>query len=213
MEQTLTDTSPAIRHLMARDRRLAKVIRRIGPLTYDTDREPYAFLVHEIIEQMLSIRAGWTIYGRVEALCGGAVTPEAMARLTEDDLRAAGVSRRKASYLLGLTEAVRSGELDLSALPAMTDEEVKRTLTAFRGVGSWTAKMVLLFVLDRPDILPVEDAAFLQAWQWLYKSPDRSAAEVEKKCRKWRPYSSAAARYLYRARDLGFLREPFHLYK
>ncbi len=73
--------------------------------------------------------------------------------------------------------------------------------------------MYLIFVLDRPDILPTEDVAFLQAYEWLYKTKDRSKESVEKRCKKWKPYSSVAARYLYRALDSGLTKEEFHLYK
>ena len=71
----------------------------------------------------------------------------------------------------------------------------------------------LLFVLNRQDILPLEDVAFLQAYGWLYKTQDRSRSSVEKKCRKWKPYSSIAARYLYRALDDGYTKQEFHLFK
>ncbi|MCC8014242.1 MAG: hypothetical protein LIO87_03520 [Eubacterium sp.] len=81
------------------------------------------------------------------------------------------------------------------------------------GIGKWTAKMYLIFVLDCPDVLPVEDAAFLQAYKWLYKTEDCSEKSVYKKCKKWKPYSSIAARYLYRALDMGYTKKEFHLFK
>ena len=95
----------------------------------------------------------------------------------------------------------------------MTDSEIMKSLTSIKGIGNWTAKMYLIFVLNRPDILPVEDVAFLQAYQWLYKTDDRTPKSVQKKCNKWKPYSSIAARYLYRALDGGLTKEEFHLYK
>lgn len=95
----------------------------------------------------------------------------------------------------------------------MNDADVMKNLTSLKGIGNWTAKMYLIFVLDRPDILPTEDVAFLQAYEWLYKTKDRSKESVEKRCKKWKPYSSVAARYLYRALDNGLTKEEFHLYK
>lgn len=104
------------------------------------------------------------------------------------------------------------GNLDFSKLPDMTDKAALKELVSLRGIGTWTAKMYLIFVLDRQDILPFEDVAFLQSYKWLYKTEDVSTATIEKKCKKWKPYSSIAARFLYRALDIGFTKEEFHLY-
>ena len=93
------------------------------------------------------------------------------------------------------------------------DEEVIKELTSIRGIGKWTAKMYLLFVLDRQDILPIEDGAFLQSYKCLYKKDDISKISIGKKCKKWKPYSSVAARYLYRALDIGMTKLEFDLYK
>ena len=94
----------------------------------------------------------------------------------------------------------------------MTDEAALKELVSLHGIGIWTAKMYLIFVLDRQDILPFEDVAFLQSYKWLYKAEDVSKASIEKKCKKWKPYSSIAARFLYRALDMGFTKKEFHLF-
>ena len=106
-----------------------------------------------------------------------------------------------------------SKDLVLSDLTKLSDLEVIKKLTKYRGIGNWTAKMYLIFVLNRQDILPYEDGAFIQAYKWLYKTDDISPKAVEKKCRKWKHYSSIAARYMYRALDLGFTKDEFHFYK
>ena len=95
----------------------------------------------------------------------------------------------------------------------MDDKQAIKELTKISGVGNWTAKMFLIFVLNRSDILPYEDVAFLQGYGWLYKTNDFSKASVEKKCKKWKPYSSIAARYMYKALDGGHTKEEFHLFK
>lgn len=106
-----------------------------------------------------------------------------------------------------------NSDLHTLLLPELDDESVIKQLTAIKGIGNWTAKMYLIFVLDRQDILPTEDVAFLQAYKWLYKTTDRSPASITNKCTKWKPYSSIAARYLYRALDSGLTKTEFHLYK
>lgn len=162
---------------------------------------------------MLSIKAGAKIYARLEELCNGKISVEAIDSLTDEQIRSIGTSSSKVAYIRGATEAVKSGIIDFSTLPLMNDADVMKNLTSLKGIGNWTAKMYLIFVLDRPDILPTEDVAFLQAYEWLYKTKDRSKESVEKRCKKWKPYSSVAARYLYRALDNGLTKEEFHLYK
>lgn len=210
----LDNTSPAIQHLCKKDRRLARVINKLGPISYETEsKNPYAFLIHEIIEQMLSVKAGAKIYGRLVDLCKGEILPERINDLSDEDIKSIGTSNSKVSYIRSLTDKVISGELDLESLKHLNDDEVYKKLLSLRGIGSWTAKMYLIFALDRQDILPYEDVAFLQSFNWMYKTEDRSKEAIIKKCNKWKPYSSIAARYLYRALDSGLTKEEFHLYK
>lgn len=211
----LDSQHPAVQYLCKKDKRMAKVIKMVGPISYTPFREEemYSFLVHEIIEQMLSIKAGRRIYGRLEDLCDGSVTPEKVSRLSDVELRGIGTSASKVTYIRSVTDAILRGNLDFKELRKMSDQEVIKQLTSVRGIGNWTSKMFLIFVLDRPDILPVEDGAFLQTYRWLYKTTDCSKKAVVKKCRKWKPYSSAAARFFYRALDMGLTKEDFHLFR
>ena len=210
---TLNAESKAIQYLCKKDKRLAKVISMVGAINYCPHEDGYAFLIHEIIEQMLSIKAGAKIYSRLEDLCNGKISVESIDSLTDEQIRNIGTSSSKVAYIRGVTEAVKSGTIDFSSFPFMNDRDVVKTLTSLKGIGNWTAKMYLIFVLDRPDILPTEDVAFLQAYEWLYKTKDRSKESVEKRCKKWKPYSSVATRYLYRALDGGLTKEEFHLFK
>ena len=210
----LNNEAPSIQYLCCRDKRLAKVISMVGPIEYTAHiDDPYAFLVHEIIEQMLSIKAGAVIYGRLSTLCNGSVTPEAIDSLSIEQIRSTGTSSTKASYIKDMTSKVLSGDLIFSELSNLSDDDVMKNLLSLRGIGRWTAKMYLIFVLDRQDILPYEDVAFLQAYEWMYKTTDRSKESITNKCKKWRPYSSIAARYLYRALDMGLTKNEFHLHK
>lgn len=205
---------PAVQYLCKQDKRLAKVINMVGAIRYTLHCEdPYAFLIHEIIEQMLSVKVGQIIYGRLEALCDGEISPEAVKRLSDEEIKSIGTANSKVDYIRNVTNAVLSGELDFSQLESLSDLEAMRKLMAVRGIGIWTAKMYLMFVMDRPNVLPVEDVAFLQAYQWMYKTNDRSKDSVAKRCKKWSPYSTTASRYLYRALDMGFTKNEFHLFK
>ncbi len=209
----VTKESPSVIYLCSKDKRLAKAISMVGDLKYKPHDDSYAFLVHEIIEQMLSIKAGKKIYSRLIELCDGVLTPERVALLSIEDIKSIGTSSPKAKYIKGVTDAVISGKLDFESIKSMPDNEVKKALTSIKGIGDWTAQMYLIFVLDRPDVLPTSDAAFLQVYRWLYKTDDCSKKSVETKCKKWRPYSSVAVRYFYQLLDAGYTKEEFHLFK
>ena len=211
---TLDINSPPVQYLCKKDKRLAKVISMVGPITYSPhEDDPYRFLVHEIIEQMLSVKAGQKIFLRLEELCAGEINPDIIAQLTDEQIRSTGTSNAKVEYIRNLTNALESGSLSFDKLPGMSDTEVIHEMTKIRGIGVWTAKMYLMFVLNRPDILPVEDGAFLQGYRWAYKTDDCNPASITKKCKKWKPYSSIAARFFYRALDMGMTKEEFHLFK
>ncbi len=207
--------SPEIQYLCKKDRRLAKVISMVGPISYEKREvdDAYSFLIHEVIEQMLSIKVGKKIFDRLVELCNGNLCPEIIEQLTVDDLRGIGTSASKARSIKSITEAVLEGDIVFRELEFMKNEEVIAKLTQIHGIGSWTAKMYLLFVLERPDVLPYEDGAFLRSYRWMYKTEDCSPAAVKKRCQKWKPYSSLASRYLYRALDYGLVKEEFHLFK
>lgn len=210
---SLNMESPEIKYLCKKDKRLAKVISMVGDISYSTDKDPYSFLIHEIIEQMLSIKAGKRIYNRLENLCNGHLTPESISGLTDDEIRSTGTSTAKVTYIRNVTNAVLSESLKFEEMADKSDEEVRKQLISLRGIGNWTAKMYLIFVLDRKDVLPYEDGAFLQSYRWMYKTEDCSTASISKRCAKWKPYSSIAARYLYRTLDMGLTKNEFHLFK
>lgn len=158
---TLDNNSPEIQYLCKKDKRLAKVISMVGPITYEThDEAPYEFLVHEIIEQMLSVKAGNKIFSRLVELCNGKISPEIIDSLSIVQIKGIGTSTSKANFIMGLTHSVLNGELQLNELVNCSDEEVIKRLTSLRGVGMWTAKMYLIFVLNRSDVLPTEDVHF-----------------------------------------------------
>lgn len=210
---TLNCDSPSVIYLCKKDKRLAKAISMVGEITYAPHTDGYEFLVHEIIEQMLSIKAGAKIFERLKDLCNGKITPENIANLTDAKIAEIGTSKSKVGYIRNLTDILLADENFLNDLATLSDKDVRKKLMSIKGIGNWTADMYLIFVLDRPDILPISDVAFLQSYEWLYKDKSRSKVAIEKKCQKWRPYSSVAARFLYRVLDMGLTKKEFHLFK
>jgi|GEM_PF-129175 len=210
---TLDENAQSIQHLCKNDNHFAKVFSMIGSMTYQPHGDSYDFLIHEIIEQMISQKAGDRIYNKLVSLCGGKLTVNSINSVSDNEVHSIGTSNSKIQYIRNLTAAIESGNLDFDALQNMPDSEVMKKLTSLRGIGNWTAKMYLIFVLDRQDILPFEDSAFLHSYQWLYSTNDTSPTKVKENCQKWHPYASIAARYLYRALDSGLTKEKLELFK
>ncbi len=209
----LNQESASIRYLSSKDKRLSKLITMIGDISYVPHNDGYAFLIHEVIEQMLSIKAGQKIYGRLVDLCNGEVNVSSVSCLSNLELRGIGTSSAKAACIQNITHKIAEGNLCLEDFHHLDDDEIIKSLTSIKGIGTWTAKMYLIFILNRQDVLPFEDGAFMQVYRWLYKTDKCSRQDVIKKCNKWKPYSSIAARYMYRALDMGFTRNEFHLFK
>src|SRR5262245_21641324 len=190
---------------MRRDPVLGAVIRRHGPCGLAAAQRPdhFAALVRAITGQQLSTKAAATIYARLVALMpGGHPTPEALAAVTDGELRGVGMSRQKSAYFRDLCDTVTCGALRLASLSAMSDEEVIAALTQVKGIGRWSAEMFLIFRLHRPDVLPVDDLGIVNAVKKVYglrKKP--SADRLRKIGDTWRPYRSVASWYLWRSLD------------
>ena len=205
MKNTITFSlnSPEIQYLIQRDGKLGAIIQRIGPMTYATYTDGYSFLIHEIIEQMLSVKAGQKIFSRLVDLCEGKLTPDRVSSLSFEEIKSIGTATSKVRFIQEITNEVLSGNLNFDELNSLSDEDAYRKLMSIRGIGNWTASMYLLFVKNSQDVLPYDDAAFLQTFKWLYKKQKVNKNIVQNKCRKWSPYSSLGARYFYKALDTG----------
>ena len=204
---TLNHNSESVKHLITHDKLLAQVIENVGTITYTLADDPYVFLVEHIVGQMLSNKVASIICNRLYDACGGTISPEAIENLSNEELLSIGISRPKTQYIRHLTEVVSNHEFDFEELQELPDEDVISKLITLRGVGKWTAKMYLIFYLNREDVLPFEDGAFLQAYKWLYNTDNTSGTSIEEKCLSWKPFSSIAARFLYKALDKGLTKK------
>ena len=194
------DYPKARRILARRDPILRDLMRRHGPcgLADSQHTDPFQALVRAIISQQLSTKAAATIAARVDALLDGLPMPARVAAVSDAQLRSAGLSGQKVSYLRDLCARIADGSLPLDALDRMPDEEVIVALTRVKGIGRWTAEMFLMFRLHRPDVLPVGDLGIVKAVQRAYRlrtlpSPTRLLRLGE----SWRPYRSVACWYLW----------------
>ena len=196
----------AMRHLRRVDGVLAGLIQECGPFTLRTPGDPYEALIRSIMFQQLAGAAASAILGRLLGLHGSDErypTPEELLATTDEQFRAAGVSRQKAGYLRDLAQHLQSGRLDLTTLAAGDDQEVIERLTVVRGVGVWTAQMFLMFQLGRLDVLPVGDLGVRRGMQVAYGLDDTpSPAEATAIGEPWTPYRSVGAWYMWRAADI-----------
>ena len=185
---------------------MAGLIDRIGPVKLRPRRlPPFQSLTHAVIHQQLSGQAAGTILGRFRALFGddGFPTPEAVLKASPERFRGAGLSRPKASYVVGIAQkSVGSHVPTLDECERMTDVAIVERLTSIKGVGRWTAEMLLIFNLGRPDVLPVDDLGVRKGFQYAYGK--RKLPEPEQLARygvRWAPHRTTAAWYLWRAAD------------
>ncbi|MGI9181935.1 MAG: DNA-3-methyladenine glycosylase family protein [Longimicrobiaceae bacterium] len=192
----------AVDHLRHADSVLREVIDRVGPFEPGHEPDLWRSLIGSIISQQLSVKAGATIESRVAALGDGEgfPAPQRLLALPEEVLRACGLSGAKTRYVKDLAGKWLDGTLQPERIAALPDEEVIAELTQVKGIGRWTAEMVLIFTLRRPDVLPVDDLGFRNAVQRAYGLAERpGASELQRLGEPWRPYRSIATLYLWRS--------------
>lgn len=199
-EQNFPLYEEAVSILKKKDKKLAWLMERVGPLSHTDLEDDFLFFIEQVIGQMLSIRVADVMTRRLADLCRGEITAGTICSLSVDELKKIGISLRKAECIRQIALMVKNGSLDFGKLKELSDAEIIKSLTAIKGIGNWTAKMYL-YKINRPDVLPYEDATFLAAYKWLYRTRNMKSEAVKRRCRKWSPYSSVAAMYLYTAFD------------
>ncbi len=199
--------SSATAYLSDRDPIMANALERVGPCTLIPNPQLFETLVDAIISQQISVKAADAIMGRLRAAlhaeAHGTISPEALLSLEEDTLRAVGLSPQKVRYIRDLTERVTSGQLELERLSELDDEAVITELVKVKGIGRWTAEMMLIFSLARPDVLPVDDLGFMEGVREAYSLEARpTPKEMRARGEEWRPYRTFATWYMWGVRRL-----------
>jgi DNA-3-methyladenine glycosylase II len=193
--QAVADTDPAVK----------KIIDIVGPIR-SRPRDPeggFAALVRAITFQQLAGRAAVAIHGRLRALVDGEFGPEAVLALTDEQLRAAGLSHAKIAALKDLSAKVLDGTVVLSRRTRLSDEEIITRLSAVRGIGRWTAEMYLMFELGRLDVWPVDDLGVRRGYARIFGlDPAPTARQLQPLGDRFRPYRSVLALYCWQAAAL-----------
>ncbi|MFH5806708.1 DNA-3-methyladenine glycosylase family protein [Alienimonas sp. DA493] len=189
---------------------LCGVIDRVGPFRLKPEKDLFALLVRVVISQQISMAAAKTVAARLKAATPrGKFTATALRALSIEEIRACGLSGVKAGYVKNLAEAARG--MKLKEFPTLPDAEVTARVTAVKGLGPWTARMVLMFGLGRPDVLPVGDLGIRNAARSLYGF-DTVPPLAEHAADVWAPWRTVAAWYLWRHIDTVGVTEGLHDY-
>lgn len=191
--------------LRAADPIMAALIEECGaipspPRKRADPQEHYGALLHAVVNQQLSVKAGAAIYGRLTDRFGQTPTPEQLLADDPEELRAAvGLSRSKVGFMRSLAEHILSGELELDRLDSLSDEEVMEELVAVKGIGEWTAHMFLMSHLHRPDVMAPGDLGIRRAIERAYSLEEPDRETMERLAERWRPHRTLACRYLWRS--------------
>ena len=180
--------------LLSEDPHLGPVVAKHGPVELEPHPDPFERLVVSIVNQQLSTASAAAIKGRL--FDRYEITPEGILAADDEGLRDLGLSTQKIDYVRNVADRFIEDDLSPGTFSAMTDEEVIEELASIKGIGVWTAKMFLIFVLAREDVFPVEDLGIRRGMELLYG--DISRGEMVERAEAWQPFRSYASLYLWR---------------
>lgn len=183
-------------YLKKKDKRLGAIIDRVGRVERVVDTDLFSSVVHHIVGQQITTKAQETIWRRLRETLGE-VNAETVLAAGVPALQSLGMTFRKAEYITDFAEKVRSGAFDLDAVWHMNDEDAIRALSSLKGIGVWTAEMILLFCMQRPDVLSYDDLAIQRGLRMVYHHRKIDRGLFEKYRRRFSPYGSVASLYLW----------------
>ena len=186
-----------IDHLKRKDKKLGVAIDKIGRIEREITPDPFTALVSSIVSQQISKKAAETVGNRLYTLLQGNITPEGIIQKDLSEIRGCGMSERKAGYIKGIADAAISGSIDFTKLYVLTDQEIINKLSSLHGVGVWTAEMLLIFSLCRPDVVSYKDLAICRGMMNLYGLKELKKETFERYKKRYSPYGSVASLYLW----------------
>lgn len=192
----------AVAHLVKRDRILKKLIPQHPEVWLTSRGTPFITLARAIVGQQISTKAADAVWSKFTAAVGKRPSPASVLKTDVAGLRAAGLSQRKAEYVQDLATHFSERRVRPEKWASMPDEDVVDELVAIRGIGRWTAEMFLIFNLQRPDVLPLDDLGLLKAISLHYFSGEPvSRFEAREVSLAWQPWRTVATWYLWRSLD------------
>lgn len=200
------DHAEARRHLSQADPVLARIIEQGRPVRASAHEDLYLGLLKAVVSQQISTKAAAAIWRKLESLFRpeGYPEPNVLVGLSDEDLRAVGISKQKAGYLRAIAEFNLAGQLDHAHLSQLDADAFTQHLTQIRGVGRWTAQMLQMFALDQPDVFAEGDLGVQNAMRRHYGLEEKGRAlhkRMTELAECWRPYRSLACKYLWQSLD------------
>ncbi|MEN6462477.1 MAG: DNA-3-methyladenine glycosylase 2 family protein [Syntrophomonas sp.] len=183
-------------YLKKKDKKLGLAIDRIGMIERKVIPDLFTALISSIVSQQISSKAAATVWNRMQEHFE-AIMPLTIASATIEEIQQCGLSTRKAGYIKGIGEAVVQGELNISEFPQLLDSEIIKRLSSLHGVGVWTAEMLMIFSMQRPDIVSWGDLAIRRGIMNLYGLKELDKAKFERYKKRYSPYGSVASLYLW----------------
>ena len=191
----------ACKHLVKKDRVMKRLIPQFGDAALQTRRDAFTTLARSIVVQQSSVKAAQAVWERFAAL-SRTLSPAHVLKLKVDDMRAAGLSARKIDYLVDLALHFDNGKLHVKDWESMDDEAIIAELVDIRGIGRWTAEMFLIFYLQRPNVLPLDDPGLITGISQNYFSGEQvSRSDAREVAEAWKPWCSVATWYIWRSLD------------
>jgi DNA-3-methyladenine glycosylase II len=185
-----------IEYLKRKDKRLGEAIDAIGHIDRAVDPDLFSSVVHHIVGQQISSAALKTVWTRLTEKLG-AVNAETVCAASREDIQACGITFKKADYIKDFAEKVRCGEFDIDALRTLPDADVIKELSALKGIGVWTAEMLMIFCLQRPNVVSYGDLAIQRGLRMLYHHRKIDRKLFERYARRYSPYGTVASLYLW----------------
>ncbi len=191
----------ACKHLVKKDRVMKRLIPQLGDTSLQSRGDAFGTLARSIVGQQISVKSAQSVWHRFEVL-PTAMTPANVLKLKIDDMRAAGLSARKVEYLVDLALHFDAGSVHVHNWPSMADEAIIAELIAIRGIGRWTAEMLLIFHLMRPNVLPLDDVGLINGISKCYFSGESvSRSDAREVAGAWAPFCTVATWYIWRSLD------------
>lgn len=175
---------------------MGEVIERVGYIEREIDPDLFSAVLHHIVGQQISTKAQATIWKRMRDGLKE-INAQQILKAGISKLQSFGITFRKAEYITDFAEKVQSGEFDLQSIYEKSDAEAMKALTSLKGIGVWTAEMILLFCMQRPDILSFDDLAIQRGLRMVYHHRKIDRKLFEKYRRRYHPYGSIASLYLW----------------
>ncbi|NLJ66595.1 MAG: DNA-3-methyladenine glycosylase 2 family protein [Clostridiales bacterium] len=185
-----------IDYLKERDKVLGRAIDEVGIIRRPVIPDLFTALIRNIVGQQISSKAANTVWNRVLNRYSP-ITPETIMAITTEEIQKCGMSNRKANYIKGIAEAVVQGKLNLLELKHLPDDEVIKRLSSLPGIGVWTAEMLMIFSMQRPDVVSWGDLAIRRGMMTLYGLKDLTREQFHEYRKRYSPYGSVASLYLW----------------